>query len=78
MKVSECFPYCIKDVKCVGPAVMYNNMLMDGCNACPSGDLYVHAELHGATSAVVKNPTGVFYLECNINICCLGNSQLSW
>ena len=23
------------------------------------GDLYVHADLHGASSVVVKNPTGV-------------------
>ena len=25
-----------------------------------SGDLYVHADLHGASSVVLKNPTGRF------------------
>ena len=24
----------------------------------PPGDLYVHADLHGATSVVIKNPSG--------------------
>ena len=24
----------------------------------PTGDLYVHADLHGATSVIIKNPTG--------------------
>lgn len=31
------------------------------CNACfftCSGDIYVHADLHGATSCVIKNPSG--------------------
>lgn len=30
---------------------------------CPhfvSGDLYVHADLHGASSIVIKNPSGEF------------------
>ena len=28
------------------------------------GDVYVHADLHGATSCVVKNPAGIFCIPC--------------
>ena len=31
---------------------------------CLPGDLYVHADLHGATSVVIKNPSGeTSYIE---------------
>lgn len=30
------------------------------CPSFVSGDLYVHADLHGASSIVIKNPSGEF------------------
>ena len=32
-----------------------------------SGDIYVHADLHGASSVVIKNPTGREDLKDNNN-----------
>ena len=32
-----------------------------------SGDLYVHADIHGASSVVIKNPSGQFSWCCHIS-----------
>lgn len=48
------------------------------CWCLLSGDIYVHADLHGATSCVIKNASGKSWLSSVINTLLFSQMMLSY
>jgi len=55
----SCFPLVPGTLSLALVVCVVTTCLTDRAVSFP-GDIYVHADLHGATSCVIKNPTGTF------------------